>query len=168
MGCAVGADAAVLAAAVRLLPPSRVAVWAAFGPGGLGSAGSASSVSGVGRALAAGCAVSWWAGGGLAVPLRGRLCARSVAFVRSLAASGGVLVGLVGSACPAGCVPGPRWASSGSGSWSSLALAAGLAVPVVVWPVGWVWSPPVGWLGSWSAGPWQGSWLFMPAQAALF
>jgi hypothetical protein len=61
--------------------------------------------------------------------------ARSVSFVRSLSAAGGVLFSFPSGACPAGVVPASRWVSgsSPSGSWSSLALALGLGVPCLVW-----------------------------------
>jgi hypothetical protein len=85
VGCCVGADAAVLAA----LPASRLAVFAAFGPGGAGAC-SLSAVGPVALAASAGASVSWWAGGGPAVPLYARLAARTRAVVA--AASSGLLL----------------------------------------------------------------------------
>ncbi len=139
VGCASGADAAVLSALLAApVPGSRV--FAAFGPGGAGSAGAVSSVSLVLRLAAAGAVpVSFWAGGGPSVPVRVRLAARSRALVSWLAASRGALV----------CAPGPA-APASSGSWSAALFAASLGVPVFVLAP----SAPafaLGPAGSWSA-----------------
>ncbi|MBI5470889.1 MAG: hypothetical protein HY961_00945 [Ignavibacteriae bacterium] len=85
VGCSVGADALVLSS-VPLGVLRRVSIFAAFGRGGAGAC-PVSSVSGVLSAARAGASVRWCAGGGLRVPLRVRLAARSVALVRFLAAS---------------------------------------------------------------------------------
>lgn len=63
---------------------------------------------------------------------------RSEAFVRALAAEGGVLVAFPGRAAPSGLRPCRSWPwGVGSGSWGSVALAVGLGVPVLLWlPVG--------------------------------
>lgn len=107
---------------------------------------------------------------------RSAFAARSQAMVRAVAASGpsAQLVGFVAGPCPAGVVPAASWRSGRpvSGSWSTLALAAGLGVSVVVFPCGWGWSPP-SWPGRWVvAGPgvWAQGWRFVPAasQLALF
>ncbi len=68
---------------------------------------------------------------------------RSVRFVRALAGSGGVLVSFPGRACPGVLSPSAEesacFCGSGSGSWASLALAAGLGVRCLVWlPAGLV------------------------------
>lgn len=134
-------------------------------------------------ALAAGASVSWWAGGGPAVPLAGRLASRSAALVSAVAASGAGrgFVGFVSSPCPAGLGPSASpsacFFGSGSGSWGSLALAVGLGLPVVVFPVGALASAdalPASW-GSWSSlappasGPtWAGGFRLAPASPALF
>ncbi len=167
VGCCVGGDRLVLSAVPSAVAAAgRLSVFAAFGPGGAGAC-SASAVGPVLAAAAAGGSVRWWAGGGPGVPLRGRLASRSVALVRAVAASGpgASFVGLVASPCPAGLRPSAVWSSCGSGSWSSLALAAGLGVPVVVFPLGWSWSSP--WPGCWSPGPWPGSWRWRPAARQL-
>jgi hypothetical protein len=98
------------------------------------------------------------------------LARRSVALVRAVAASGpgAAMVGFPAGPCPVGVVPGPRWVSGfGSGTWASLALAAGLGLPVVVFcPAG---ALPASW-GSWSpvaSGPFAGGWLLCPAQPRL-
>ena len=107
-------------------------------------------------------------------PWRGRLAARSAAMVRFVAASPSpLLVGFVSGSCPAGLVPSPAasacFAGVGSGSWASLALAAGLGVPVVVF---WCGPGPVAlppaW-GSWVAagGPLVGGWRLVPPAVQL-
>ena len=87
---------------------------------------------------------------------------RSVAFVRALSASGGVLVSFPGRPCPSGLAPSSSsracFCGLGSGSWASLAFALGLGVPVVVWlPRGVV--PPAS-FGLCSVG--SGWWVSLP------
>ena len=103
---------------------------------------------------------------------RAAFARRSVALVRAVAASGAGsgFVGFVSVPCPSGVAPAPSWRSGArvSGSWSSVALAAGLGVPVVV-----VWcasGAPV--LPSWPAGSWApvalcgaSAWRWCPASA---
>jgi hypothetical protein len=189
VGCAVGGDALVISAALSAGASSRLRVFAAFGPVSPpwpaarvfapGASSSVSSVSGVAGALAAGASVSWWAGGGPAVPLAGRLASRSSALVSAVAASGAGrgFVGFVSSPCPAGLgplsSPSACFSGSGSGSWASFALAAGLGLPVVVFPVGLPASALPAWAGSWVplTGAWSGGYRFVPApppQGALF
>jgi len=143
VGCALGADLAVLSA-LASSPVAGSRVFAAFGPGGVG-VGSSSAPASVALAAFAGVPVSWWAGGGgPAVPLRGRLAARSLALVRALAAAGGSLFVFPSALPPAPWGPapfghgpfgpGPFPSSGGSGSWSSAAAAALLRVPVVLFP----------------------------------
>ena len=80
------------------------------------------------------------------------LAARASAFVRALAvAPSPLLVCAPAVACPAGVLPRRSWFSCGSGSWSELALAVGLACSVFV--VGLPASAlPSSWAGSWAAG----------------
>lgn len=148
-GCALGADSLALSAAVAFGAgrsvraagfQSRLFVFCAFGPAGLG-VGRSSSLAGVSAAAAAGARVAWWAGGGPAVPPAARLAGRSLAFVRFLAASppGSALVAFVSGPPPRAfgrAAPG-GWPSCGSGSWGSVGAAALLGLPVVVFPVGW-------------------------------
>ena len=107
---------------------------------------------------------------------RGSFAARSVALVRAVAASPSpLLVGFASSACPAGVVPAASWRSgvSVSGSWSSLALAAGLGCAVrVVWC-----GPGAAVLPSWAGGAWVAgvvagvavwSWVAVEMQPGLF
>jgi hypothetical protein len=194
VGCAVGGGGLVVSSALALGASSRIRVFAAFGPvsppwpaarvHAPGASSSVSSVSGVAGALAAGASVSWWAGGGPSVPLAGRLASRSAALVSAVAASGAGrgLVGLVSSSCPAGLGPSSSpsecFSGYGSGSWASLALAAGLGLPVVVFPVGALASTgsagvlPASW-GSWislgsSGSAWSGGFRLVPASPELF
>ena len=91
---------------------------------------------------------------------------RSTAFVRALAAAGGVLFSFPTGACPVGLRPSPRWASaSGSGSWGTLSVAVGLGVPCFVF-LGSV-PAPRGWgLVSLGGGWWRSS--PAPVQLSLF
>lgn len=140
VGCAVGADRAVLSAALAAGGAASVSVFAAFGASGLGASASLSSVCGVRAAARAGAAVAWSPLAGAGVPFAGRCAARARALVSAVAASGpgAGLVGLVAAPCPAGLVPSSSpsrcWSGSGSGSWAALAFAAGLGIPVLVVP----------------------------------
>lgn len=100
--------------------------------------------------------------------------ARSVRLVRAVARrrffSGSAFVGFVSSPCPAGVLPARRWSSgsSASGSWSSLALAAGWGVPVFVfWCAPGPPALPSSWSGSWvpaaPSGVWCSAWRFVPS-----
>ena len=168
VGCCVGADAAVIRAALAAGLVSRLSVFAAFGPGALG-AGSVSDWSAVYVALDAGAAVHWWARGPSSVPFRARLVVRSLACVQSVAPSGG-LVAFVAAPLPVAFGPGPWPSAGGSGSWSSVGAAARLGLPVVLVPVGG-WSPSASALPglpspagrSWSVRSLAGSWLWSPA-----
>jgi hypothetical protein len=146
VGCAAGADAAAVSAAVAAGAAPRVALFCAFGPVSppwaaarhtAPGAWSGSAVATVAAALFAGAAVRWWAGGPSSVSLSARLVRRSLACVHS-AACGGPGSGLVAFVCqlpPRAFAPGV-WPSCGSGSWASAGAAALLGLPVVVVPVG--------------------------------
>ncbi|MDX2215266.1 MAG: hypothetical protein SFY66_18525 [Oculatellaceae cyanobacterium bins.114] len=79
---------------------------------------------------------------------RGAFAARSIRFVRALAAAGGVLVSFPGQPCPVGLAPSPLssrcFCGLGSGSWASVAFACGLRLPVVVWVPCSTWVPAWG------------------------
>ena len=119
VGLAVGGDDLVVSSALAAGASSRLHVFAAFGPvsppwpsarvSAPGASSSLSSVSAVAGALAAGACVSWWSGGGPAVPLTGLLASRSAALVSAVAASGAGrgFVGFVSLPCPAGLIPSP-------------------------------------------------------------
>ena len=108
-------------------------------------------------------------------PAAHQLVARSVSFVRALAAAPApLLVSFPLVPCPAGLLPSSSpsrcFSGFGSGSWATLALAVGLGLPVRVFlPAAVV--PPAAW-GGWSllsSGPFSGSWaLSQPAQPSLF
>lgn len=153
VGCASGADLAVLSSGV---PVSAVRCFAAFGPGGVG-AWRCSAVSAVLAFAAAGGSVSWWAGGGPAVALVPRLAARTSACVS--AASAGLVCFFA--------------STSSRGSLLAASLAVGRGLPVLAFPVGFPGSslPPLG-AGSWlpvgGSGVWASAWRWVPAQAALF
>lgn len=158
VGCAVGADAFALEAALAARAAARLSVFCAFGPGGVG-AGPWSALSPVAAAAASGASVRWWAGGGEAVALRSRLSARSLALVSFLAARpGSSLVVFLAS-------PRPR-----GGSWLTLRAAVRSGVRVVVFPVGF----PAGRLASLGRGAWvpcslagvSGGWRWEPEAAA--
>ena len=67
---------------------------------------------------------------------RAAFARRSVAVVQWVAAGGGLWVSFPSSACPVGLVPSSCsrscFSGSGSGSWASLAFAAGSGVPCLV------------------------------------
>jgi len=76
VGCAAGADSAVIQAA--LSDPAKLFVFAQFSESGKGSF-SGSAVQQVLKAQAADAQVTFLAGGPLSVPFRGRLMRRSIA-----------------------------------------------------------------------------------------
>lgn len=95
---------------------------------------------------------------------RGAFAARSVAFLRSLAAGASpVLVSAPAVACPSGLAPSSSssrcFCGLGSGSWAGVAFAVGVGVPVVLFlPAGVV--PPAS-FGFVAAG--GGFFVFRPA-----
>lgn len=96
---------------------------------------------------------------------RGAFAARSAACVRSVAVPSGVWVSFPSGACPAGLLPSASasrcFSGFGSGSWASLAFAAGLGVACLVFlPPGI--AAPAGW-GFVAGG---GGWFFRPAVVA--
>lgn len=76
---------------------------------------------------------------------RGSFAGRSVAVVRAVAAVGGLWVCFPSGRCPAGLAPSASssrtFCGAGSGSWASLAFAAGLGLPCLVW----CFAPPAVW-----------------------
>lgn len=149
VGCAAGVDQAALSGGVSLGLPAGVSVFAVAGQAPQGWAGRASARFAVQCAHAAGFSVSWWSGGGQAVPLVARLMCRSLA-------------ALSGSSVAVFFAPG-----QGSLKVARAALRAG--VPVLVSRVGLASAPvlpvasvPVSFLGF-------SFWLFQAAvQPALF
>ena len=87
VGCAFGADAAVLNCVIQdQIPVSSVQCFSAFGQDRSGSC-AVSAVAMVSSFAALGGSVSWWAGGGALVPVRGRLVVRARAVVSSASVS---------------------------------------------------------------------------------
>ena len=144
VGCCLGADAVALGC----LAPSRLRVFAAFGPRGAGAC-RWSAVAAVSVCAALGARVSWWAGGGLAVPLPARLAARTRAVVG--AASSGLLL------FPA--------SPSSRGSWLAARLALARGLPVVAFPLGFAPGelPALG-RGAWQPASWRGGWRWVPRE----
>ena len=143
VGCCLGADAVALGC----LAPSRLRVFAAFGPRGAGAC-RWSAVAAVSVCAALGARVSWWAGGGLAVPLPARLAARTRAVVG--AASSGLLL------FPA--------SPSSRGSWLAARLALARGLPVVAFPLGFAPGElPVLGRGAWQPASWRGGWRWVSA-----
>lgn len=160
VGCATGADQAVLQAG---LPPQAVRVFAAFGPVSppwraarytAPGAWSGSAVAAVAAALLAGSPVTWWAGGGQNVPLKARLAARTRAVIAT--ASAGLVV----------CFGSP----SSRGSLLAAQCAAARGLPVLAFPIGFpphqLPSPSYGsWVSAGGSGIWSGAYLWVPSYA---
>ncbi len=157
-GCAVGADAYALSAALASAGPGRTTVFCAFDSDGKGSWGK-SNVEGVQAAAAHGADVRWLAGGPLTSNLVWRLVNRSRRMVDSI--SGGLRdehSGIVGwiTAPPPGS----------PGSWGTINTAVALGLRVAVFNVGWgVSLLPSIQGGSWipaGGGIWAGAVLYVP------
>ncbi|MCP4283907.1 MAG: hypothetical protein GY792_05585 [Gammaproteobacteria bacterium] len=96
-----------------------------------------------------------------------RLVKRSVAVVHAVTASPDpLMVGFAVGPCPAGIAPARSWRSGrpASGTWSTLALAAGLGVPVVVFWCRSARATLPAW-GQWSAA--SGGWQLHPSAKQL-
>jgi hypothetical protein len=67
---------------------------------------------------------------------RGAFAARSVAVVRAVQSAGGVWVSFPSEPCPSGLAPSASssraFCGAGSGTWASLAFAAGLGLPCLL------------------------------------
>lgn len=135
--------------------------------------GVVAAVVAAGRAVAVGCAGGADAFVRAAAPSalvfsvsgssRSAFAARSVRLVRAVAAGGpgSGLVVFPAAPCPAGLLPSPLpsacFCGLGSGSWASAAFAAGLNLPVILFPCGFSALPPWGdWrpaaAGIWASG----------------
>jgi hypothetical protein len=148
VGCCVGADQAVIQAAIRSSSFQQVRAFAAFGPGGEGAIPTLSAVKAVRAFAQAGGPVSWWAGGGLELPLAARLIQRSQAALK-------------GSSVAIFIEPG-----EGSFTVAGLAVAAGIEVLVF--------NPGIPGKISGHAGQWQMAsflgtavWRWWPAQQSF-
>ncbi len=166
VGCASGADAAAVSAALTAGEAGRLRVFAAFGPVSppwraarysAPGAFRSSAVSAVAAAALVSVPVVWWAGGGPNVSLCARLAARTRAVVS--AASAGLVVFFSS--------PDSR------GSLLAARSAVGRGLPVVAFPLGF----PAAQLPALGAGVWSlvsgasasaSAWVWQSSQAGLF
>lgn len=156
VGCAAGADAYALSAALRLAPaPGWLRVFAIGTASGDGFWRGSAPLALLRSAAAAGHPVAWQAGGGARVPFRARLLRRSQAAL-------------------AGCTVAVFFLSS-PGSPGSLRVAAAAAqagARVFAFACGFSgWPAPLaGCAGSWQRASLAGlaCWSWRPAQPALF
>lgn len=83
-------------------------------------------------------------------PAPARLAKRSAAMVRAVSQSQNpLIVGFTISPCPAAVRPRGSFFGGGSGTWGTLALAAGLGLPIIVfWPA-ITWQPTLPAWGNW-------------------
>ena len=152
VGCALGADQAVIQAASRV--PARhsfLVVFAAFGPGGAG-AWSGSAVQAVSQAKQAGFLVHFLAGGPLAVPLVGRLMRRSQAALAGCSAS---VFFLASPGCPVSLAVAGKAVAAGQPVFAFCSVCP---------------QAPRGCAGRWVSALFLGfpCWQWSPAQGALF
>ena len=145
-GCATGADAAIIRAAIAHGAGNRLSVFAAHGPimsfqGGrthyAGGCWTWSALAPLVDAINDGARVKWWSGGGPEVPITSRLARRSLAAIKATAQGGpgSLLIGFPGRLISPNWRGSGIWYSCGSGSWSSIAAANALSLPVVVFPM---------------------------------
>jgi hypothetical protein len=158
VGCATGADAAVLQAAEQAGRAARLAVYSAFGPVPACTGAAAALAPGTCRwsapaavALAerAGARVHPWAGGGREVPPAARLARRTKAVAEAATAGALVLLhprsrgalllaaesarrGLPVLALPVGCQVDALPPAAPGGSWATAGCCAGIALPGVL------------------------------------
>jgi hypothetical protein len=143
VGCAHGADAAVLNCVIQnKISASSVQCFSAFGQDRSGSCG-VSAVAMVSAFSGLGGSVSWWAGGGSSVPVRGRLAVRARAVVSSASVS---VVAFFSSA-------------SSIGTFKACQFGASRGLSVVAFPLGFSGSslPSLG-SGSWVVVGGSGIW----------
>lgn len=167
---------------VAALPSGVLSVLSRAGIGAVGFSGSRSSVPAVCSVVAArvaslgcpvfvGCAAGVDAAFRAAFPAarvfaaasfgsgRGAFAARSAAVVRAVALAGGAWVSFPSGPCPSGLAPSASssraFCGSGSGSWASLAFAAGSGLPCLVFGF----APPAAWgFVSLGGGWWFSGW----------
>lgn len=133
VGCAGGLDKMVVA---KYDGSYHLEIFAMFGPEGEGAAKS-SNVTGVQIAANLGATVHWWAGGGQQIGHTARLTNRSLAMITAVA--NGKRKGIV--AFPNKSIPREfsrygKWMSCGSGTWGTVASAAMIGIPVIVFKRG--------------------------------
>lgn len=163
VGCAAGADSFVRSAA----PPGAAHVLSASGFGRGRASFAARSVAVVRFASAHG--VVAFTGSRSLPGSFAPLVAGCVGSVCAASARPGC-VAFPASGCPRGLVPAASWPGGfGSGTWATVALAAGLGLPVVVFPCGFSRLPS--WGAGWSAigsGRWAGGFRLLLAQQPSF
>jgi hypothetical protein len=157
----------------RSLPPASVAALrlaaAAVPPSASVLVGCAAGADAVARSLFPAASVFAVSSGRWGVG-RSAFARRSAAVVAATVAAGGWWLSFPRSACPVGLLPSPSpsrcFSGFGSGSWASLALAVGSALPCLVFlppgvaaPVGWGLSP-LGGVGGWPVPPLPSSHFF--------
>lgn len=156
VGCAAGADQAVVSSALSLGAAARVRLFCVGSSSGAGFWSGSAPFSLLRSAAAAGASVAWSAGGGAAVPFRARLLRRSLAAL-------------------AGCSSAVFFLASPSspGSLRVAAAAVAAGVPVFAFSCGFAGAPAplAGVAGAWVPGSFSGfpcwSWS-APAQLSLF
>lgn len=153
VGCATGADAAVITSAVAGRGAHQLRIFTAFGPvtGSLScyavaGSGSCCAPGPVALAQHGGARVTAWAGGGPGLPLPARLANRTRSVARA-ATAGGVVI----------CDGRP-----GAGSSLLVRSLVARGLPVWLFPVGWVHQHPLPVCGPWSWG-WHGLGVNVPA-----
>lgn len=161
VGCAGGLDEII----VDVFPDKRLLnIFAAFGQNGEGAA-KKSNVSGVMRAAGDGATVHWWAGGGASVNLTKRLSNRSLSMTVAVANSEGMkgIIGFPDRAPSSPWVKYGKWYSCHSGTWGTIATAASIGLPVVIFPCGDFSLPDLPIAGRWDRagdGIWADAWKF--------
>ena len=162
-GCALGADAAAVAGARAA--SSALRIFAVGAPDGTGFPRGYVPRHVETLGAQPGVCVSWLAGGPLSVPLVARLARRSLAMLRAVAVAGGALVAFPAASAPPRAFGSGPFPSCGSGTWSTIAAAVLLNLPVfVVFPSVPLAAQAVG--GYWSASSLFGcaGWWYVPAQ----
>ncbi len=153
VGCAAGADALVVGAALAAAPRS-LRVFCVGDPSGSGFWSGSAPLALLRSAAAAGASVSWAAGGGAAVPFRARLLRRSLA---ALAGASSFVVFLSSPSSP--------------GSLRVAAAAAARGLPVFAFPCGFPGAPAplAGCAGFWSQASFVGfpCWRWSPGQLSF-
>jgi hypothetical protein len=168
-GCASGADSAVISTVLAQGAAASLRIHCAFSaeqpehpalPPFHGS-WRFSGIPAIRQAIRAGALVHWRAGApsadgtwGGTHTLVARLRRRSQHMVNSLwsgRACGSGLVAFVATPPPRPVRVGTSWSPCGSGTWSTVALAAGLGLPVVVFPI----QAGAGVLPAWPGGSWR-------------
>lgn len=163
VGCASGLDAMV---ADSIHVPYGLDIFAVFGPDGDGAAKS-SNVAKIKQMSDVGYKVHWWAGGKDS-NLNKRLSNRSLAMVTAVANSTGKkgIIGFPNKAPSNEFRKYGNWYSCHSGTWGTIATAAAIGLPVVVFKCGDFALPslPVAgdWVESQNGGVWLGSYIFKP------